>query len=271
MSTERPADPSTWSVRRRLVLGGIGSLLSLGALGTLGYATRSPAETLEVRVWFSERAARYDGVDDRVLEYLDALLDYDYWRLELSRGGVVRTSTEDGARVTTGGEWPAAVAAGALGARDLEPAADVNLLVTDGQLTTAPTGFAIPHVASVGGAQYLAALPPFDDLETTRDDGSIHRIVENERPTRAIQILLHELGHALGLEHDHGVAFRDGDAVVATPMLSSYAWDPDYDTGDRSRCGAVYARTEGRDQVLSLTFSACAQREFEEYSGGLAL
>ncbi|TYL36709.1 hypothetical protein CV102_20745 [Natronococcus pandeyae] len=270
MSRETQADSSTGSVRRRLFLGGLVSTLSIGSLGTLGYATRSPAETLEVRVWLSEEAARYDGVDDRLLEYLDALLGYEYWQLELSYGGVVSASTEDGARVTINGEWPRILAAGALGTRDLDPAADVNLLVTDGQMTTAPTGFALPHVASVGGARYLATLPPFDDLETVLDDGSIHRVVENERPTRTIQILLHELGHALGLEHDHGVAFRNGDAVVATPMLSSYAWDPSYD-GDRSRCGTVYPSTDDRERTLSLIFSGCAQRELEEYNGGFSL
>lgn len=266
MSTDTHADSSTGSVRRRLFLGGLGSLLSLGTLGTLGYATRSPAETLEVRIWLSEGAARYDAVEGRLLEYLGALLGYEYWQLELSYGGVVSVSTEDGARVTINGEWPKILAAGALGARDLDPVADVNLLVTDGQMTTAPTGFAIPQTASVGGARYLATLPPFDALETVRDGDSIHRVVENERRTRTIQILLHELGHALGLEHDHGVAFRDGDAVVATPMLSSYAWDPTYE-GARSRCGTVYPSTDGRDRTLSLTFSACAQRELEVYNG----
>jgi hypothetical protein len=270
MSTDEQANSSAGSVGRRLFLGAVGSALSIGTVGTLSYANRSPVDRLAVRVWFSEGAARYDAVEDRVLEYLDALLTYDYWSLALSSGGTVSVSTEDGAGVTTSGEWPTAVAAGALGTRDLDPVADVNLLMTDGQMTDAPTGFALPHVASVGGAEYIDALPPFDALETAHNGDATHTVVENDRPTRTIQVLLHELGHALGLEHDHGVAFRDGDAVVATPMLSSYAWDPAYDD-DRSRCGTVYPETDGREQRLSLTFSACARRDLEAYSGGLTL
>lgn len=264
-------DSRAMRVSRRLFVGSVGSLLSLGTLGTLGYAARPPSKTLEVRVWFSDGAAQYDGVAERVLEYLGELLAYEYWQLDLSEGGVVSTSVEDGARVTKRGEWPSIIAAGAVGARDLEPAADVNLLVTDGQITTAPTGFAIPHVASVGGAQYLASLPSIDTLEATvRETEYPHKIVWNDRPTRAIQLLLHELGHALGLTHGDGVAFRDGNAIVATPMLSSYAWDPNYED-DQSRCGAHYATATGRDRKLSLTFSSCAQRELQNYDGNVTL
>jgi hypothetical protein len=266
--TDGQTESDRGTVRRRLVLGAAASTLSIGTVGTLGYATRPPSDRLEVRVWLSEGAARYDAVERRVLEYLDALLGYSYWDLDLSSGGTVSVSTEDGAGVTTSGEWPMLVAGGLLGTGQIEPVSDVNLLVTDGQMTEAPTGFALPNVASVGGARYLDSLPAFETLDAVRNVESIHTVVENERPTRTIQILLHELGHALGLEHDHGVAFRDGDAVVATPMLSSYAWDPEYDD-DRSRCGTIYPETADREQRLSLTFSGCAQRGLASYSGGL--
>jgi hypothetical protein len=266
--TDGQTESDRGTVRRRLVLGAAASTLSIGTVGTLGYATRPPSDRLEVRVWLSEGAARYDAVERRVLEYLDALLGYSYWDLDLSSGGTVSVSTEDGAGVTTSGEWPMLVAGGLLGTGQIEPVSDVNLLVTDGQMTEAPTGFALPNVASVGGARYLDSLPAFETLDAVRNVESIHTVVENERPTRTIQILLHELGHALGLEHDHGVAFRDGDAVVATPMLSSYAWDPGYDD-DRSRCGTIYPETADREQRLSLTFSGCAQRGLASYSGGL--
>ncbi|WP_293032719.1 hypothetical protein [Natronococcus sp.] len=270
MSTDGTSDERTRLTRRQLLVGLAGSAVSVGTVGTVGYARREPTDRLEVRLWFSERAAGYDGIAGRVRDYLEGLLSYEYWNLELSIGGTVAVSTEDGARVTSGGEWPAALASGAIGIGGVDPVSDVNLLVTDGQMTTAPTGFALPHVASVGGARYLATLPPIAELGTVRDGETVHRIVPNERPTRTIQILLHELGHALGLEHDHGVAFRSEETVVATPMLSSYAWDPDYEQG-RSRCGTVYPLTTGRDRALSLTFSACSRQKLESYSGGLTL
>lgn len=237
------------------------------SVSTLAYATRDPVETLEVRVWLSERAATYRSVERRVHEFLARLLAFDHWRVELDRGGVVSVSTEDGARVTTGGEWPAALVAGAVGRRDVEPAADVNLLVTDGQMKRTPTGYGVPHVASVGGARHLQELPPYDEL--VGDDhanGVDPRIVPLSTPTRTIQVLLHEIGHALGLSHDHGVVFRAGDAVVASPMISTYAFDPAV-TLDRSRCGTDYPETADRTRKLSLTFSSCARRALEEYNG----
>ncbi|AGB38973.1 hypothetical protein [Natronococcus occultus] len=263
---ERPAG----FTRRQLLVGFAGSAASVATVGTVGYVRREPTDRLEMRVWLSERATEYDGVTGRLREYLEALLTYEYWDLELSIGGTVSVSREDGARVTSEGEWPATLASGAVGIGDVDPVSDVNLLVTDGQMTTAPTGFALPQVASVGGARYLATLPPFAELESVHDGGAVHRIVPNERPIRTIQILLHEVGHALGLEHDHGIAFHSGDRVVATPMLSSYAWDPDYD-GDRTRCGTAYPPIGDRERALSLTFSTCSRRELEAYSGGFRL
>ncbi|MBZ6494024.1 peptidase M10A and M12B matrixin and adamalysin [Natrinema longum] len=240
-------------MNRRVFLGSVGSIASLG---TLAYATRDSLETLAVRIWLSEQAASYEGVIDRIFDYLENVLGFDHWTLELSVGGTVSVSTENAARLTTRGEWPMAVAAGELGQRNLEPVSDVNLLVTDGGMEEAPTGYGIPHIASVGGARQIAALEPFDEL--VDDDW----VVPNTTPARTIQVLAHEIGHALGLEHDHGVAFRDGGAVIATPMLSSYAWDPTYDT-DRSRCGTIRPSTDGLERKLSLAFSSCARRELE--------
>lgn len=117
-----------------------------------------------------------------------------------------------------------AVVAGGLGQRDLEPVADVNVLVTDGRMEVAPTGYGVSHIASVGGARHIAALEPFEESLV---DGT-RWIVPNTAPTRTMQVLVHEIGHALGLDHEHGVAIRTDDAVTAMPMLSSYAWDPSY-------------------------------------------
>ena len=239
---------------------------SLASVGTLAYATRDPVDTLEVRVWLSEGAASYDGVTDRILEYIRVVLDLEYWSLDLSSGGTVDVSTEDGARVTSRGEWPVAIGSGVIGRRDLTPASDVNLLVTDGQMREAPTGYGMPHVASVGGARHIASLESFDELFSREGADRDRWIVPNERPTRTMQVLVHEVGHALGLTHEHGVSFRYGDAIVATPMLSSYAWSGDYE-GATSHCGTSYPDPGSHTRKLSMRFSACARQELESYSG----
>ena len=249
-------------MKRRVFLGSVGSLASLG---TLAYTTREDAEPLAVRIWLSEGAAQYDGVDDRLREYLEWILDLEFWSLDLSIGGTVSVSTEDGARVTTGGEWPLTLAAGALRRGDVTPVEDVNLLVTDGQMRRTPTGYGIPRVASVGGARHIAALESFDEVFSAPEADADRWIVPNEPATRTIQVLVHEIGHALGLGHEHGVAFRYGDAVVATPMLSSYAWNGDHDA-EQSQCGTSYPETAGRTKKLALAFSNCARRELAGYS-----
>jgi len=250
-------------VNRRAFLGTVGSALSLG---TLAYTTRGATDTLEVRVWLSEQAATYDGVAERIREYLTATFSLEYWTLAVSIGGTVSVSSEDAARLTSRGEWPMAIAEGALGGRDIEPASDVNLLVTDGSMETAPTGYGVPHVASVGGARHIAALESF---ETLVDNGS-RSIAPNTTPAHTMHVLLHEIGHALGLGHEHGTAFVIGDAVVATPMLSSYAWDPEYER-DRSQCGTTIPETNDRHRKLSFSFSECSRRRLATYDGEVAL
>lgn len=247
-------------MKRRAFLGTVGSL---GSLGVLGYASRSPVETLEIRFWLSEQAGTYDGVADRIREYLELAFDLEFWTLEVSCGGTVPVSTEDGANVTVYGEWPSHVVSGFFDRGEITPAADVNLLVTDGQMRSAPTGYGIPHIASVGGARHIAKLEPVE-LDDRYD------VVPYRTPERVMQVIVHEAGHTLGLDHDHGVAFRKGDAVVASPMLSSYAWDPEYE-GDHSSCGTVYPETDHLGRKLTFSFSTCAQRQLEEYQGGFTV
>lgn len=250
-------------MERRAFLGAVGSLTSVG---TLAYTTREPVDTLEIRVWLSSGAAEYDGVGERIRDYLERIFDLEYWTLECSIGGTVDVSTEDGARVTSHGEWPLTLAAGAIGPGAVTPAADVNLLVTDGQMRRTPTGYGLPHVASVGGARHLASLESSDELCSAPATDADRWIVPNEPPTRSMQVLVHEIGHALGLDHEHGVSFRDGDAIVATPMLSSYAWNGDVDV-ERSACGSSYPEPADHRRKLSLAFSPCARRELAAYSG----
>lgn len=250
-------------MKRRVFLGTVGSLASIG---TLAYATRDPVDTLEVRVWLSEQAASYASVADRILEYLERILELDFWSLDLSIGGTVEISTENGARVTTRGEWPLTLVSSTISQGDITPAADVNLLVTDGQMKRTPTGYGLPHIASVGGAQHISSLAPFDELLSTPDADADRWIVPNKGPARTIQVLVHEIGHALGLTHEHGVSFRYGDAIVTTPMLSSYAWNDDYD-GEQSQCGTSYPDPGDYTRKLSLAFATCARRELATYNG----
>lgn len=246
-------------MKRRVFLGAVGSLTTIGAVA---YATRSPVDRLGVRFWLSSGAADYVGIEEKIQTYLNYAFDFEWWSVECSYGGVVDVSTEDGADVTRHGEWPAALVAGRIGHRSIDPAEHVNLLVTDGQMRTAPTGYGIPHVASVGGARHLSKLePPTTALG----------VVPYTTPNRVVQVVIHEVGHALGLRHEHGVLYREGDSEVTTPMLSTYAWDPSAEY-ERSRCGTVYPDPDDqrRTRKLSLAFSSCARESLEAYRGGLS-
>jgi len=239
----------------------LGTVGSTASFGTLAYATRRTSDTLEVRIWLSEQAATYDGVGDRIRSYLDETLSLEYWTLEASIGGTVSVSTEDAARLTRRG-----VARGSRvgDARRAQPRARVGRQPAGDRrgMKQAPTGYGVPHIASVGGARHLAALESFDDVVT--DDA--RAIAPNTTPVRTMQVLLHEIGHALGLNHEDGVAFVSDGALTATPMLSSYAWDPEYKS-DASPCGSAIPAAADRKRTLSFAFSTCARRRLADYDG----
>lgn len=242
-------------MNRRTFLGAVGSLSSIGVLG---YSTRAPVDDVEVRFWLSDDAAQYDVNPDRIREYLAFALDLEFWTADVSYGGVVSVDVEDGYDVTTRGEWPSKLVGGAVGRGPVRPASDVNLLITDGQMTTAPTGVGVPHVATVGGARYLRYLEPVTDRSA---------VVPYSGRDRVMQVVVHEVGHALGLDHRHGVTYREGDAVVATPMVSAYAWDPAY--VGTAACGGNQSADPDAEKRLSYRFSACARDRLRRYSGGM--
>ncbi|MFC7212764.1 peptidase M10A and M12B matrixin and adamalysin [Saliphagus sp. GCM10025334] len=245
------------SVKRRSFLVGVGSL---GTLGTLRYATREPSTEIEVRFWLTEQASTYD-IADLLTAHLEAALEYEFWDVDVSFGGVVPVDSEDGARPVRSGRWPLAVGSGATGLGSVDAAKDVNLLVTDGPMHTSPTGYAIPHVASVGGARHIAELEP-PDQEAVE--------LPYSRPNLTIQVVIHEVGHTLGLRHEHGRTYVANEATVSTPMMSAYAWDSSFDS-DESRCGQEYALSPYPDRKLTHRFSLCAESTLREYKGGVNL
>ena len=243
-------------MKRRRLLAGLGGC----SIPVLLYANRPPRQAIEVRYWLSTHAAAYD-VYERIEEYLEAALDPVYDEVDLSFGGAVPVENEHGHGVTMSGEWPRLLLAGYGGAGDVEPAADVNLLVTDGPMRAAPTGVAISNIASVGGGRYLERIPPRDDVDVEPYETSL----------RVMQVVIHEVGHVLGLKHEHGSITEVEDGTVASPMVSSYAWmseTPHFDDR-RSACGERYPRERDGARYLSFDFSDCAQTVLRKYRGRL--
>lgn len=242
-----PAIPR--AVKRRKFLAGAGAL----GLGAFGLRTTAD-DPLAVRVWFSERAADHPELWDRVRGYLERALREAVGPVRLSSGGSVAVPTEDAYLLLMSAQWPQLMAEEVLDGGG--PVTGVNLLVTDGDMATAPTGAGVPHLAAVGGAETLASLPPADDAPA---------VVDYADRWRVLQVLLHEVGHALGLDHDDGAIRRTEDGPVVSPMVSSYAWAPDpirrlqFDY-EASACGEPYPAVTPGIADLSLRYSACARR-----------
>ncbi|MFB6155147.1 MAG: peptidase M10A and M12B matrixin and adamalysin [Haloferacaceae archaeon] len=240
-------------MKRRQFLASVG-LSSLGV-----FALRERTETpLRVTVWATERAADYDALPARAVGYLGAALRAVDGRITVDYGGRVRVSTERAYDLVAGGEWPAVLAAQTATGR--ARVGDVNLLVTDGEMAHAPTGMGVPYVAAVGGARFVARMPPAAESSA---------VLAYSYPAFVTQVLLHECGHALGLRHrDGSVGDSDGAAVVS-PMVSAYAWADDADREEHfgvgaSACGATATVDGDRERRLRMRYSPCATERLRE-------
>jgi hypothetical protein len=243
-------------VRRRRFLLSVGAV---GGLGALGFGARPPERRVDVHVRLSETAAAYDGVRERARGYLRRALEPAVHDLDVTFGDPVSVSTEDAYDLVTGGEWPLRLAGDPGDLAD-----DVNLLVTDGDMSETPTGAGVPHVAAVGGARHLAQMPPAADAPD---------VMTHTPRAHVTQVLLHEVGHALGLDHDHGAITPIDDAVIVTPMVSAYAWLPAevkerHFNHDRSACGHPFVDVGASRRDLALDYSPCAREALASYQGG---
>jgi hypothetical protein len=248
-------------VKRRDVLFGAGAVLSLGVVGR---AARPPPDTFAVKLWFTDEAAAYPTCRDRATGYLRRVLTLAGFDVEFSYGDRPLRFEADDRRVEREC-WPRRVVTSVAGTGDVDPVRDVNLLVTDGTVSGSTVGYAYDHVAAVPGARFLAASPPADEVPA---------VVDYSVPAAVAQLLVHEVGHALGLDHGHGSVDVDETAVTASPMVSGYAWkedgggsggDPLHGSG-RTAAGPP---VENRTRRLSMRFSASAERALRSYRGGL--
>lgn len=242
-------------------------LLAAGIAGSLG-ATRgwaaSPDRPLAVKVWFDEAAAAYPSVGERVGGYVRRAL------VDAGREATVEharsTLAFDGDRWTVMRRaWPRMVLSSLVGAGPVDPARDVNLLVTDDAVDGEWAGYASTNVAALGGARHLAAMPPVE-----RTPG----VVEPTLPAATAQLLLHECGHALGLAHRHGSLTTDGGTAIASPMVGAYPWATEAVRRrqfgfERSACGQPYPAVDSKRRRLGLRYGDCAGRQLARYRGGL--
>jgi len=243
-------------------------LAATGIVGSLGLVRTSRGggkRALSVLVWCSERAASYDGVESRVAGYLDRALGAVRDDVEVVAGGRPIPLEAEGGATLMEVRWPGMVLSGGAGHGPVDRTGDLNVLITDGDPRGWPAGYGMRGIAAVGGARLLSAMPPADDTPP---------VVPYSAPAAIAQLVLHECGHALGLEHAHGRVAYDGDAVVVSPMIGGYAWADDerrrrYLPDDGNVCGGPILPAGDRRRLLGLEYGPCARATLERYRPGV--
>lgn len=245
-------------MKRRHVLFSAATVLSIG----LSDRVCVPRDRrLSIRIWLTEEAAAYPGCRPIVETYLRGALDRVGPGSEITFGEPLQQFSEPDRKVERVA-WPRRVMAGLVGLEAVDPAKDVNLLITDGAAAGDTAGYAYNHIATVPGARYLAEMPASESMA----------VVDYSTPAAVTQLLLHEVGHALGLDHRHGSVTSDETAVTASPMISGYAWTPERirrHRFDGRSCNGGDLPTSTKARRLSMQYSRCAAAGIRSYRGGL--